>query len=263
MADADAEADAGLRSATPDSGSGAGAARLVWMGAHPDDELYAAPWLAARCLDGKLSCTFVVLTMGEAGRCKLPAGCRPDLKTLRMHEMRASAALFGATLVQWDLGDGRGADVRTVLERWNSRRGGTLIADVARLLEGADIIVSFDPRHGESCHPDHRAAGALAVLARRTLGSAPFVTMVASKGVVAPAAPGDTSVVAFDASATLPTLGTPAWSFLPRTMQTHASQFLAEEVAQVAAIPPALQRTYLLSEADVVDPDPRYEGVCP
>ena len=57
---------------------------VVWLGAHPDDELYAAPWLADRCLERGASCKLVVLTFGESGNCKLPGGCEPDLKSVRI-----------------------------------------------------------------------------------------------------------------------------------------------------------------------------------
>ncbi len=264
--------DAGDSALSPDldgSDSGEGDAAsitngsLVWIGAHPDDELYAAPFLADACVAKKMACTFLVLTRGESGNCKLAGGCAPDLATVRDQELAPSAAHFGAMLLHWDLGDGTSASAETVAKNWDARRSGTLVADVGKVIAGASIIVSFDPRHGDSCHPDHRAAGAVAILARRANPSAPFVTMVASKTVLAPAVLADTAVLAFDASVVLPSLGRTGWSFLVDTLKTHASQFTAAEVAALAGAPPAQQRTYLLSEKDAVENDPRYANVCP
>jgi len=246
-------------------GSGASAGRVLWVGAHPDDELYAAPWLGDQCVERGAQCTFLVATRGEAGNCKLPAGCSPDLATLRDAELAASAALFGATLFHWDLGDGTAGDPADVVQRWVDAAGGPeeLLADMVAIFEQADRIVTFDPRHGDSCHPDHRAAGALVLAVVAEMGaSAPPVTLVTSRGIIAPAAPDDPAVQAFDASQLLPSVGADAWSFLLRVLETHASQFTPEERAQVEAVPPEMRRTFLLDAADAIPDDPRYAALC-
>jgi LmbE family N-acetylglucosaminyl deacetylase len=248
-------------------GGGAGATEtVVWIGAHPDDEFYAAPWLAELCLERGGSCKLVVLTRGEAGKCKLPAGCMPDLATVRDAELVASAALFGAELVHWDLGDGTSPSVDGVAEQWSSLAGGpqALVDQVAAELAAADRVVTLDPRHGDSCHPDHRVAGALGITAATQAGVSPDrIHLVTSRLVLEPAVPGDEAVWAYDASTVLAATGEPAWATLIDVLQTHQSQFTPDEVAQVAAVEPAMQRTWLVDGSDFVADDPQYAGLCP
>jgi LmbE family N-acetylglucosaminyl deacetylase len=238
---------------------------VVWIGAHPDDELYAAPWLGYLCVERAATCTFVVMTRGEAGKCKLAAGCSPDLATVRDGELAQSAAMFGANLVHWDLGDGTAGDFETVANNWAAAAGGSdkLLADLTAVFAKADRIVTFDPRHGDSCHADHRAAGAIALAVANQMGAAaPPVTLVASKGILAPAVPDDPAIWSFDASAPSSKLGQDYWSILVSVLKTHQSQFTADEVAAVEAVLPASRRTYLLEASDAVKDDPRYAGVC-
>lgn len=260
----DSDGSAG-RGAGGAGGSGASVGRVLWVGAHPDDELYASPWLGDQCVERGAQCTFLVATRGEAGQCKLPAGCSPDLATVRDAELAASAALFGATLVHWDLGDGTSGDPGTVLLNWADAAGGAekLLADILPIFEQADRVVTFDPRHGDSCHPDHRAAGALVLAVVAEMGAAaPPVTLVTSRGITAPAVPDDPAVQAFDASHILPSVGADAWSFLLRVLEAHASQFTPDERAQVEAVPPEMRRAFLLDAVDVVPDDPRYANLC-
>jgi LmbE family N-acetylglucosaminyl deacetylase len=238
---------------------------VVWVGAHPDDELYAAPWLGYLCIERGASCTFVVMTRGEAGKCKLAAGCAPDLATVRDGELAQSAAMYGAKLLHWDLGDGTSGDVATVADNWAAAAGGPdkLLADLTAIFAKAERIVTFDPRHGDSCHADHRAAGAVALAVAEQMGAAaPPVTLVASKLVTSPAVADDPAIWSFDASAPSSKLGKDYWSVLISVLKVHQSQFTTAEVATLEAVPPASRKTYLLEASDAVKDDPRYAGVC-
>lgn len=264
--------------ASVDAGGGADAAdaaptplplpkSVVWIGAHPDDEMYAAPWLAALCLEQKATCKFLVMTRGEKGNCKLAGGCSPDVGTVRDAELVASAKLFGAELVHWDLGDSVAGSPAGVIGAWADALGGEqqLLQNIRDVVGDAERIVTFDPRHGDSCHHDHRAAGALAIVVARLMadaGPAPGVTLVASKLITSPAA-ADPAIVAFDANQLLSATGKPAWSMLAEVMKTHASQFTSDEVAAVNAMPAAKRKTFLLDLEDAVPDDPAYQGLCP
>ena len=219
-----------------------GARSLLWVGAHPDDELLAAPLLARLCLDEELACTFLVLTRGEAGTCSLPGGCSPRLAGVRAGEMRRSARLFGARLEQWRLPDA-GA-----LPGWSAAAGGeeALLERIAATMESseADVVLAFDPRHGSTCHGDHRAAGHLAIEAARRLGRAPAVVLVetvAVRGAAAysfhPAADARAGVLGFDANANLASAGQPAWETLLAAARIHASQFDAAALERLARVP--------------------------
>ena len=63
----------------------ANAKRIVWVGAHPDDETVAAPLLARLCLASGVTCTFLVFTKGEGGSCGL-ASCGANLGDFRAAE---------------------------------------------------------------------------------------------------------------------------------------------------------------------------------
>lgn len=239
---------------------------VVWLGAHPDDELYAAPWLADRCLERGASCKLVVLTFGESGNCKLPGGCEPDLVSVRKAELAGSAAIFGAELTHLDLGDGTAATPEGVLANWSAVVGSTdaLVDTIVDELAGADRLVTFDPRHGDSCHADHRTAGALAVAAAEAAGIPPdHVHLVASRLILEPAVPEDPAVYAFDASVVLEATSAPAWSTLVAVLDNYASQFTADEVATIDAVAPAQQRTWLLDLDQATADDPLYAGLCP
>jgi hypothetical protein len=43
------------------------AGHILFIGAHPDDEVVAAPLLGALCADAAATCSFLVLTKGEGG----------------------------------------------------------------------------------------------------------------------------------------------------------------------------------------------------
>lgn len=243
-----------------------GSGSVVWLGAHPDDELYVAPWLAQLCIEEHAKCRFLVMTHGEAGGCKLAQGCLPDLETVRQAELTASAALFGAEVLLWDYGDGTSGTMDGVAANWGSTVGGAdaLVALVASELQGAERVVTFDPRHGDSCHADHRAAGAVAIAAAEQAGLSPSqVTLVASRLVTEPAVPDDASLWSFDASVPLSETGLPAWQMLVDVLSTHSSQFSSDEVASIEAVSPMLQRTWLLNLSDAQVGDSRYEDLCP
>src|SRR5262249_15706007 len=108
---------------------------IVWVGAHPDDEVVVAPLLAPICRDTPTRCTFIVLTHGGSA-------------DVRADEDRASASYLNALLFHFDNPDG-------TADQWDANALRSSIATIIRNA-GADLVITFDPRHGSSCHPDHR-----------------------------------------------------------------------------------------------------------
>ncbi len=268
-----ATADAGADE--PDAGEPS-ALDVLWIGAHPDDEMMVAAVLGADCVDGARACGLLVMTAGEAGNCARTALCSgEDLATLRRRELEASASLFGARLEQWDLGDGTTGDARVVLEAWASRAGGAE-ALLARMVDALrrlrpDRVYTFDPRHGSTCHPDHRATGALVILAARALGDdAPEIELVASTPDsadpsavgFAPAAADDPALVRFDATVRLASIGGEAWLYGVRVLELHATQF-DDTVLDAFRSARADQRaSYFVPLAAAREDDPLYTGFC-
>src|SRR5581483_10142548 len=203
---------------------------VLWVGAHPDDEATLAPLLGDLCVERGTQCTFLVATHCEAGACKLDGGCRPDLATVRTQEMRNAAALYGANLIQWDLPDGSATQPEMVLKVWAGISGGdnALIDRMASaiLTVNPGIIFIFDPRHGTTCHSDHRAIAALTLSALNRLDLRPAAAYLLAPGastrtvylvetrlqvdangspkLFSVAVPGDTAVRGYDANQPLP-----------------------------------------------------------
>ncbi len=247
---------------------------LMWIGAHPDDEAIVAPLLGQACVEAGRPCTLLVATRGEAGTCRLPGGCLPDLATVRTAEMAAAADLFGAALVQWQLPDGSAPTPQGVRAAWAAADGGeaVLLDRLADAIHAAapDVVLTWDPRHGSTCHPDHRALGALVLDALARLGpDAPAAWLVeaiphtAPAGEPAgftPAVPADDRVTSYDATRPLASVGDQAWRYVVLDVSAHPSQFTADVVAALAAAPADRRRDYALAAAS--SPDPRYELVC-
>ncbi len=253
---------------------------LLYVGPHPDDEFYAAPLFGHLCRASDWACTFVVATRGEGGSCGLPEGCDPDLATVRGEEMVASAELLGAELIHWDLGDNGHyepypGDVEDVLQLWAERAGSgaALIAMVQQVISDTspDVIYTMDPRHGNYCHPSHRAIGALVVQAVQELGGeAPETRMLAAKWFeegafgFRPLVPGDPSLQNFDATVHSDHLGNQAWLYVLRVLQAHRSQFDVSAVTDEMFLGTLAEHKRIWwapLDAAVTD-DPLYGGLC-
>lgn len=205
--------------------------RLLWIGAHPDDEGLVAPIFGPACVERGSDCAMVVLTNPSPER----AG-----------EMQRAAASLHARLTQWDL-----PDVFDVTQ-WGDHD--TLVAKLASTIaaEAPTVIYTFDPRHGSSCHPAHREAGQLTLDAVATLGAhAPPVMLVEtlilrdSESRITGFAPATPSATVIDA--------TPTWHYLIDDAADNASQFDAEQIALLEAIPAEQRRVWLLLSTSVAD----------
>lgn len=200
--------------------------RVLWIGAHPDDEIFAAPLLASLCHPPN-RCSFLVMTAGERGACRLAAACG-DIATLRSSEVREAARLFGAGVTQWTLADGSAWSPHDVLTRWSHQNGGcaTLVAAVGAQMSEADLVLTFDPEHGTTMHADHRATAMLVAAALTTLHQAPPAYALAVRATMGK----DGSTITFQrhTGGEAPLQSTPAnWRFVLGVAHAHRSQFNA------------------------------------
>jgi len=237
------------------------AGNLLWIGAHPDDEVILAPLLGELCVEGRHSCTLLVMTRGESGLCRLPGGCEPDVGTVRTAEMQAAAALYRARLVQGTLPDVPGPDPVAVRRIWAATVGGkgALLDRLAGAIRIAAprAILTFDPRHGSTCHPAHRAVGTLVLQALARLALPPPVFVLESRVRIAPGgtniafskAVDERELLTFDA--TKPRRGAPGtgWDYLLADAHRQPSQFDATFLASMEAVPASARRVWLLPEA--------------
>lgn len=246
--------------------------RVLWIGAHPDDESTVAPLLGEVCRDRGATCTFLLATRGENGDCNAPVVCGADLGAFRAGEMATAAALYGGSVVQLGLPDGSALRADEVAANWAALRGGpeALVEQFRAAIVAAapEFIITFDPRHGTTCHPDHRAAAAYAVSAVLKLGaSAPTTWLAEVTFAIQPnesaigylqTVAADTKVLTYDATRLLRTTGMTAWDVLLANLRAHKSQFVDARIAGFAAAPAEQRRVFILPLADVADPDPRY-----
>jgi LmbE family N-acetylglucosaminyl deacetylase len=248
---------------------------LLWVAAHPDDDVLAAPLLGDVCSLRGGRCTLLVATRGERGVCRLAGGCSPDVGTVREAEMRAAAKVVGATLVQWDLPDGAAGSPSGVVQAWESAAGGaaSLRERIRAVVEAAApaAVLTFDPRHGSTCHADHRAVAllveevivALPALPAHPEDTAPELYFLettvgpqAAAGIYhfAPAVPGDPALQLLDASR--------SWPFLLDDAAAQPSQFDPPRLAALAAVPARERQVPVLPAGAVTPGDPRYTALC-
>jgi LmbE family N-acetylglucosaminyl deacetylase len=213
------------------------ARRILWIGAHPDDELLIAPLLGRHCIEGTSRCSMIVATRGENGPCELPGGCS-DLGAIREQEMGSAAAFFRASLTQWSLPDvmsdvaiAWGPDVITRLEQ-------------AIAIEHPTVVITFDPRHGSTCHPAHEAIGSLVLDAIARMGTAaPDVFLVETGATLhdryrfANALPGQ--AITIDERAT--------WHYLTDDAAIHASQFSTAILGSLGQTPQSERFLFIAS----------------
>jgi LmbE family N-acetylglucosaminyl deacetylase len=162
-----------------------GGARVLWCAAHPDDECFAGPVLARASLYHRRPLCFVVLTSGDGGECHVPGGCRPDVATVRRREMRAVAARYGAELQHerfWNapLPVTSFPPRPQIAARWRARRDPVVVVAATLVRFRPDVVLTFDPDHGATGHPEHQIASRVTTAAIRlaatgaaTLGGPP------------------------------------------------------------------------------------------
>src|SRR4051794_23000198 len=199
---------------------------VLWIAAHPDDELLVAPLLAHLSFNCGVRTTMLVLTQGERGPCHLEDTGDVDLATIRAAELQASATLVGARGIGWTLADGSAGTVPGVIANWSGSASRTALARrVAEIAfhAGADLMLAFDPTHGSTGHADHLAAGELSLDALRLMGSsAPRAFLVQSLVDFKPGAhitfrnarANDPRVISFDAHAHRTPDGASCWSYV-------------------------------------------------
>lgn len=248
---------------------------ILWIGAHPDDEVYVAPLLKVMCLDMKLSCHLLVMTDGGKGHCGLDGGCHPSVSAVRDLEMKETAKFYNAILEKPNFEDSPAGSPEGVLEAWNKSIGGgeTLITSLSNYIKriNPDLIFTFDPRHGSSCHLDHRALGLVVTeVVNRVKGDLstlyyPEAVWATGKASPTQAWAGNEITMSQDQKVVI-IHSADSWWALPKNLQLHPSQFSSQKNDYIDAfsfapdefrISPILQATHLSMT------DPYYQNLCP
>ncbi|MGH8579327.1 MAG: PIG-L deacetylase family protein, partial [Gammaproteobacteria bacterium] len=145
-------------------------ARILVVGAHPDDESLAGPLLAYACVQKDNDCHIAILTRGGGGTCGLflfLESCKPDLATVRTREMERAAERYGAGL---DVGDfsnqapkiSHDKTKREAIRGGWEREGDPIewLRDIIVKFE-PDLLITLDPEHGFTGNAEHQLASLL------------------------------------------------------------------------------------------------------
>jgi LmbE family N-acetylglucosaminyl deacetylase len=224
--------------------------RILWIGAHPDDEVTLSPLLGEACVFRGASCTLLVATRGE-NHCLISGLCGE----IRSEEMRASAQLLGARLIQWSLPNrGPRGSVPARIATWSGSTGSAeqLVGRLVQVLDDLqpEILITFDPRHGTTCHVEHRAIAALAIHALRErpqLQARLWLqqSRVSPDSVIVPVLV-EPGLLTYDANRLLPGSQAASWSFLPQVLGIHRSQYPEHYAPLAEQVPQAGRRAFLL-----------------
>ncbi len=262
--------------------------RVMWIAPHPDDEYLTGAVLGELGAERGVDLTFLLATRGEAtSLCNRPQGCGtveadgalPDIAGIRDGEMQAAADFYGGKptkVVNLKLPDGSNGfesfrDPRVVIQNWAAVVGGGvdgLIDKFATEIKNADpdVILDQDPRHGTTCHPDHRATAWLVMMAVKKAGLSIPIYAEESIGTIdsngkwgnTSAVPGDTNDIVVDESPWAPKLAKQLWIYVPLGASKHSSQLPSSLVDHLMDSTPALEKSHFLRMNDFAA-DPRYD----
>lgn len=218
-------------------------ASVMLIAAHPDDEAIAAPLLGKWCRDQHARCAFLLLTRGEGGECLLPDGCQPDIASVRSAEAASASQYFGASLILLTYPNTAGV----ATPDWRSPSGDRpdVVTAVAHYIEAfhPSLVLTFDPRHGTTCHPDHMETGAIVIDAVKLLSYEPELYLLETRvtfafnPLVIHFAPAIAGLQRFDANEILTTSQTSAWSEVTQDATRHPSQFDGSWLAAIQNVP--------------------------
>lgn len=147
-------------------------ARVMWVGAHPDDETLAGPILARAAIGMNRPGLILALTRGEGGACALRLGCGPDVGSVRTRELAHVAHAYGVELEQHAFFNAplpkESFPTRAQLARiWRRQADPSLIIARAIRRFRPTVLLTFDPDRGFTDHPEHQLASRHALAAVR------------------------------------------------------------------------------------------------
>ena len=227
----------------------ASADRILLLVAHQDDEIVFSPFIGRYCASKVCK---MVATINDRGS--------------NTHEWFDSMAKFP---VQSDLGSFSGGDPNahpsSVLQRWNNEaaRGGLINLNnvIAREIDRfhPDVILTFDPRHGTSCHAEHRAVEEAVRLGVASYSGSNFpdkskLYFLTTRRIesltdselpyigLMPIAPLDNTSVTYNADDFISQTKGTGWQFVRTLMLTYPSQFTTATANSVNRTP-VLERT--------------------
>ena len=260
--------------------------RILHVGAHQDDEALFAPIMAEACRFNNAKCHLVIALDADNWGCLLTIGMkdRNECARIRRIEGAASAANLNAThefygwrggLYNWN-----DAGVQSNLRGLAREAGGhaALVARFRQTLDAVrpDVVFAFDPRHGTTCHPNHRAVVSLLLEAIAGLpsdrqpqvwfgsdyavpGAPPEIAAVTDQFGIVRWPDNSTAVHWYDANVKLAD-GRTAFDYLVDALRLNGSQYPKVATGKLNPAPaPEHRRVPLVRLQDI---NPRQAGLC-
>jgi LmbE family N-acetylglucosaminyl deacetylase len=147
-------------------------ARTMWIAPHPDDECFPGSIMARSSIRYGNPLYMLVFTHGDGGECCIPEGCHPDVKTVRGNELAAVAKMYRAELQHeyfWNapLPVESFPKREEIFRRWQAQGDPIAIAAKAIRRFRPDLLLTFEPTHGATGHPEHQLGSRIATAAAR------------------------------------------------------------------------------------------------
>lgn len=261
--------------------------RVLLVSAHPDDEGLFAPLMAEVCRFNGATCHLVVAAEAKSPGCILPLGLH-DLdkcSAMRRFETAASATNINASheFYGWRdvLSPWNDAGLDRNISEWATDAGGRdkLVQRLAETLRDfkPDFLLGFDPRHGTTCHPNHRAIVLLALEAIQQLPpqqhpevwlESDFAVPTRSPPDLAPVIDGfgvvrwpndKVATTCYDGNFKLPN-GRTTWDYLVDALRLNSTQFPEVATGKLTPSPPSeYRRVPFVRLADI---NPARRGMC-
>lgn len=232
---------------------------VMWIAAHPDDESIVAPLLGKWCRQEHARCGFLILTRGEGGTCLRLDGCHPDVATVRSAEAGAASQYFSADSILLTFPNTAGV----AQPDWRRSVGDRpdVVASVAHYIEAfhPSMVLTFDPRHGTTCHPDHLETGAIVLDAVKLLSYQPDIELLETRvtfafdPLVIHFASAASTAQRFDANEILPSTNESAWSEITHDMEHHPSQFDESWLTAINNVPSADRAVYFAPAGSILE----------
>lgn len=142
-------------------------ARVMWIGAHPDDEILVGSLMAKSSLVYGNPLFFLVMNHGDGGECCLSGGCHPDVSAVRGQEMIQVAQLYHAQLqheyyYNAPLPVSEFPKRHEIAEIWRKLKDPKMVCAKAIRKFRPDVLFTFSPEFGATGHPEHQLASRFA-----------------------------------------------------------------------------------------------------
>ncbi|MBI3230802.1 MAG: PIG-L family deacetylase, partial [Burkholderiales bacterium] len=254
----------------------AASSKILMLTAHEDDEIWFSPVVGKYCGAAGKTCRVVATTSNRT--------YHPDA-----NEFVNAMAFLPAVSDIGTFYSGPGSDSpQTVLNQWSTQAAQWGLVDLNNVVRmeidkfAPDVILTFDPRHGTSCHPEHRAVGQAVIAGVKAYSGTNFnkanLFLLESRrldidnySASIAAVPKDRHSVAYDMMNYMPAKGMTGFDFFINMMEKYPTQFNADAIQRVLKADKSDMVVSLLPIGHYVENDSRYStsppdarvSVCP